>query len=165
VHGFPAPRITYSPHSFEEAAAAYYGAKLQAICQAAPGATGSFGGFGDGPTRHVLGTARMGRSAERLQEVAKKLSTVESLVLPADLAKPADVDRVASEALARFGRVDILLANAGLDRSAAGDPERGEPMREAAIDNLADLLSPGHPAVVRLGARERVDLDLEPPPL
>jgi len=65
VHGFPAPRITYSPHRFEEAAAAYYGAKLQAICQAAPGATGSFGGFGDGPTRHVLGTARMGRSAER----------------------------------------------------------------------------------------------------
>jgi choline dehydrogenase-like flavoprotein len=65
VHGFPAPRITYSPHRFEEAAAAYYGAELQAICQAAPGATGSFGGFGDGPTRHVLGTARMGRSAER----------------------------------------------------------------------------------------------------
>ena len=59
----------------------------------------------------------------------------------------------------------VLLANAGLDRSAAGDPERGEPMREAAIGNLADLLSPGHPVVVRLDARERVDLDLEPPPL
>jgi ribitol 2-dehydrogenase len=56
----------------------------------------------------------VGRSAERLQAVAKKLSAVESHVLPADLAKPADVERVASDALARFGRIDILLANAGL---------------------------------------------------
>jgi ribitol 2-dehydrogenase len=56
----------------------------------------------------------VGRSEERLQAVAKKLSAVESLVLPVDLAKPAEVDRMASEALARFGRIDILLANAGL---------------------------------------------------
>jgi ribitol 2-dehydrogenase len=56
----------------------------------------------------------VGRSAERLEAVAKKLSPVENLVLPADLTKPADVERVASDALARFGRVDILLANAGL---------------------------------------------------
>jgi len=58
--------------------------------------------------------ALVGRSAERLQVVAKKLSAVECLVLPADLAKPAEVERVASDALARFGRIDILLANAGL---------------------------------------------------
>ncbi len=56
----------------------------------------------------------VGRSAERLEAVAKKLGPVESLVLPADLTKPADVERVASDALARFGRIDILLANAGL---------------------------------------------------
>ena len=58
--------------------------------------------------------ALVGRSAERLQAVAKKLSAVESLVLPADLSRPADVERVAAESLARFGRIDILLANAGL---------------------------------------------------
>ena len=56
----------------------------------------------------------VGRSNERLQAVAKKLGTVESLVLPADLTKPADVEQVASDSLARFGRIDILLANAGL---------------------------------------------------
>jgi ribitol 2-dehydrogenase len=58
--------------------------------------------------------ALVGRSAERLQAVAKKLSAVESLVLPADLSRPADVERVAADSLARFGRIDILLANAGL---------------------------------------------------
>ena len=56
----------------------------------------------------------VGRSAERLEAVAKKLSPVESLVLPADLTKPADVERVALNSLTRFGRIDILLANAGL---------------------------------------------------
>jgi ribitol 2-dehydrogenase len=56
----------------------------------------------------------VGRSAERLQAVAQKLSAVECLVLAADLAKSAAVERVASEALARFERIDILLANAGL---------------------------------------------------
>lgn len=56
----------------------------------------------------------VGRSAERLQAVAKKLSAAESLALPADLSKPADVERVAAESLTRFGRIDILLANAGL---------------------------------------------------
>ncbi len=55
----------------------------------------------------------VGRSNERLHAVAKKLGTVESLVLPADLTKPADVEQVASDSLARFGRIDILLANAG----------------------------------------------------
>jgi tetratricopeptide (TPR) repeat protein len=59
----------------------------------------------------------------------------------------------------------ILRANAGLDRSATGDAEHGEPMRESAIEDLAELLSPGHPVVARLVARERVDLDVEPPPL
>jgi ribitol 2-dehydrogenase len=56
----------------------------------------------------------VGRSAERLQAVAKKLSVAENLVLPVDLARATEVERVASEALARFGRIDILLANAGL---------------------------------------------------
>ena len=56
----------------------------------------------------------VGRANDRLQGVAEKLSGVETLVLPADLSKPADVERVAADALKRFGRIDILLANAGL---------------------------------------------------
>src|SRR5205823_14991221 len=41
VHGLPVPRITYSAHRHELAASAFYGPKLQAICQAAPGAVAS----------------------------------------------------------------------------------------------------------------------------
>jgi tetratricopeptide (TPR) repeat protein len=59
----------------------------------------------------------------------------------------------------------VLVADAGLDLSASGDEEFGEPMWEAAVHDLTDVLSPTHPVVSRLRARERVDLELEPPPL
>jgi gluconate 2-dehydrogenase alpha chain len=81
VHGLPVPRITYSAHRHEFAASAFYGPKLQAICQAAPGAVASgtvpvgvlseeTGGFGSplaGPasTAHIMGTARMGDDPAR----------------------------------------------------------------------------------------------------
>src|SRR5204863_6165118 len=38
VYGYPVPRVPRSPQKFELAASAYYGPKLAAICQAAPGA-------------------------------------------------------------------------------------------------------------------------------
>jgi choline dehydrogenase-like flavoprotein len=78
LHGFPVPRITHSSHKFEQAASQYYGPKLQAICQAAPGAESSSislltqtpGGPGselEGPnaTAHIMGTARMGADPHR----------------------------------------------------------------------------------------------------
>jgi choline dehydrogenase-like flavoprotein len=72
VYGLPVPRITHSPHKFEQAASRYYGAQLTALCQAAPGSdssalaafpnSGVVGGGFTGPygTAHIMGTARMG---------------------------------------------------------------------------------------------------------
>jgi hypothetical protein len=51
-----------------------------------------------------------------------------------------------------------------LDRRASGD-EAGESMRRAAVDELAEVLSPDHPVVQRLRSRERLELEIEPPPL
>jgi choline dehydrogenase-like flavoprotein len=81
VYGFPVPRITRSAHKFELAASAYYGPKLAAICQAAPGAISGqtvpvgtiaeSGGpeaslaAGQAATAHIMGTARMGTDARR----------------------------------------------------------------------------------------------------
>src|SRR5437588_2968202 len=81
VHGLPVPRITYSAHRHELAASAFFGPKMQALCQAAPGAVASgyvpvgslqeeTGGFGSplaGPasTAHIMGTARMGEDPRR----------------------------------------------------------------------------------------------------
>jgi choline dehydrogenase-like flavoprotein len=81
VYGFPVPRVTRSQHKFELAASAYYGPKLAAICQAAPGALsgqtvpdgtlGTVGGplgssdAGLAATAHIMGTARMGADPRR----------------------------------------------------------------------------------------------------
>ena len=76
VYGYPVARVTRSAHRFEEVASAYYGPRLAALCQAAPGAVAA--GFvpvgtaveytggqasalaGPASTAHVMGTARMG---------------------------------------------------------------------------------------------------------
>ena len=98
VHGLPVPRITYSAHRHELAASAFYGPKLQAICQAAPGAVASgtvpvgvlseaTGGFGSplaGPasTAHIMGTARMGDDpAESVTDPWGRLHDVENVYL------------------------------------------------------------------------------------
>ncbi|UXN72379.1 SDR family oxidoreductase [Devosia sp. A8/3-2] len=57
--------------------------------------------------------APVGRSADRLQLVANLIGPT-ALVLPADLVDASAVETVAAKTLAHFGRVDILLANAGL---------------------------------------------------
>lgn len=73
-HGAPVPRIAYSPHRFEQAAAAHFGARLREIVEATGGAwaasppppegpprpSAAMEGQGPFGTAHVLGTARMG---------------------------------------------------------------------------------------------------------
>ncbi|MBV9772613.1 MAG: SDR family oxidoreductase [Gemmatimonadetes bacterium] len=56
------------------------------------------------------------RSAERLEEVRAAIEErygVAVVTVAADLAKPEDAERVARAALDRFGRVDVLVNNAG----------------------------------------------------
>jgi choline dehydrogenase-like flavoprotein len=73
-HGVPVPRVSYSPHRFEQAAAAHFRAKLSGIVEATDGAWVASPPLADGQPRpgegiegqgpfttaHALGTARMG---------------------------------------------------------------------------------------------------------
>jgi ribitol 2-dehydrogenase len=53
------------------------------------------------------------RSADKLAALAKQLDS-DTLVVPADMTKPDDVARIVKCATGKYGRVDILLANAGV---------------------------------------------------
>jgi ribitol 2-dehydrogenase len=53
------------------------------------------------------------RSADKLAALAKQLDS-DTLVVPADVTKPDDVARIVERATGKYGRVDILLANAGV---------------------------------------------------
>ncbi|MDX8502417.1 SDR family oxidoreductase [Mesorhizobium sp. VK4C] len=68
--------------------------------------------------------ALVGRSAERLGAIADRIGNG-AAAIAADLTKPGEVERVVSEAGSRFGRIDILLPNAGL--YVAGDVVDGDP--------------------------------------
>jgi len=67
--GLPVPRVTYAPHAHERAAATYFAPRLEAMCLAAPGATGAVVTptplLTDVPdnTAHHAGTARMGNDS------------------------------------------------------------------------------------------------------
>ncbi len=84
--------------------------------------TGGNGGIGLGM---ALGLAQagaqiavVGRNAEKSAGAAKGLADeakVETLVVTADLAQADQVERVAAEVLDRFGRIDILFNNAGIN--------------------------------------------------
>jgi NAD(P)-dependent dehydrogenase (short-subunit alcohol dehydrogenase family) len=56
------------------------------------------------------------RRADRLAEMQCLVEAAgrRRLIVPADVAPPEDSDRVATEAMAQFGQVDVGVNNAGL---------------------------------------------------
>lgn len=60
--------------------------------------------------------ALVARRRERLEALAARLADegAEALAVPCDVTLESDVDRAAEEVLARFGRVDVLVCNAGV---------------------------------------------------
>jgi ribitol 2-dehydrogenase len=70
------------------------------------------------------------RSTEKLDALARDIGG-DTLVLPTDLAKSADVQHMIEQTLQRFGRIDVLMANAGVyvpGLVAEGDPEAWDNM-------------------------------------
>jgi ribitol 2-dehydrogenase len=74
--------------------------------------------------RHDVKLVLTARSKDRLAAVAEDLDS-ESIVVPADMTSPKDIRLIVETAIAEFGRIDILLANAGIYIS--GDVIDGEP--------------------------------------
>jgi hypothetical protein len=80
--------------------------------------TGASSGIGEATAR-AFGragdrVALVARRVDRLQQTAAGLP--DSLVVAADLSKGEDIARVTAEALARYGRIDVLVNNAGLGK-------------------------------------------------
>ena len=59
--------------------------------------------------------ALAGRRADKLQAVAKECGDAQALVCVADVTKPDDVRALFDATVAKFGRLDVLFNNAGLN--------------------------------------------------
>jgi len=102
--------------------------------------------------------ALVGRSRDRLQQVADRIGPG-AMVLPADLAQPAEVDRVAAEALQALGRIDVLLPNAGLyipGEVATGDPDAWDSLLSVNVNSVFRLIHAILPQMIARGSGDIV---------
>lgn len=84
--------------------------------------TGGNGGIGLGMARGLAAAgakiAVVGRNAEKSEAAARRIaedSGVEAAAVLGDVAIEGECNRIAAEVVARFGRIDILFNNAGIN--------------------------------------------------
>ena len=79
--------------------------------------TGASSGIGEAFARRLAAQGckltLAARSVDKLEALADQLD-VESLVAPADMTLPADIADMVERTLERFGRIDVMCANAGV---------------------------------------------------
>ena len=92
----------------------------------------------------------VGRSAERLDKAASDMGG-DTLTIAADLTRPAEVDRTVAEAVTKFGRIDILLPNAGLyipGDVAEGNPDAWDELLSINVNSVFRLVRAVLPAMI-----------------
>lgn len=82
--------------------------------------TGASSGIGRAAAEHFgrlgMSVALLARRAERLDEIAQSIRAAggRALAVAGDVTEEADVGRLVSSALREFGRLDVMIANAGI---------------------------------------------------
>ena len=121
--------------------------------------TGASSGIGRA-LAHRLGAegARLiltARSQERLEQVAAEVAPAEAAVCPADLCDLASIEALSDHVQERFGRIDILINNAGVGlyaRSYDSSPEKVRRLLELNFLAPVELTRRLGPAIPRGGA-------------
>ena len=88
----------------------------------------------------VVGTARR---EDQLREALENIESAggEGIVVPADLEDTASADRIVGAALEAFGRIDVLVSNAGVGWQYGIDhPGTMAGIHEASLENWRDII-------------------------
>lgn len=94
----------------------------------------------------VLGARR----GERLAALAEDIGEDRSAIVEMDVREPADAERLVSTALERFGRLDALVANAGIGAYGGIMDLTDQQLRDMMDTNVAGTVWPIRAAVPRL---------------
>ena len=108
--------------------------------------TGASSGIGAETARQL---SRLGcrltlaaRSEERLAALADEFDT-DALIVRTDVTTPDDVQRMVDTTIDRFGRIDVLFANAGIyvpGKVAEGDPAEWSNLMNVNIDGVLNCV-------------------------
>lgn len=102
---------------------------------------------------NVVGT---GRSADRLQAAARKLEAGERfLAVAGDAGQPESAKKVFEQAIARFGKVDVLVNNAGIFAAQPFVQFTPEQIEEQIGTNLKSVLYASQEAARHMIGRKR----------
>ena len=85
----------------------------------------------------------VGGSKEKVDRQSKKFKK-NTLFICADLTKSKDVKRIVSDSIAKFKKIDILIANAGLyepDKIISGNPDRWERVISVNVTSVFRLVN------------------------
>ncbi len=102
--------------------------------------TGASSGIGEASARLLADQGckltLAARSIDKLERLARELST-QTLVVRADMTEASDIANMVERALERFGRIDVILANAGVyipGQFAEGDIDAYSMMLKLNVD-------------------------------
>jgi len=99
----------------------------------------------------------VGRSIQRLQAVADALPG-EALVVAGDLAEPATSTSAVGATLATYGRLDVVVANAGLYLGGELDDADLSTVQQLVLANVFGVMAVVHAALPHLRAQHRGDV-------
>jgi ribitol 2-dehydrogenase len=98
------------------------------------------------------------RSADKLEKLAQELPG-ESLVVPSDMTNPKHIAPLVERTVKHFGRVDILLANAGIYVAGdviAGDPDAWDQLIQTNVSGVFRLVHAALPHLIKSGSGDVV---------
>lgn len=102
---------------------------------------------------NVVGT---GRSAERLAAAAQALNAGERFLgVAGDSSKPEAAKQVFQQAIAKYGKVDVLVNNAGIFAAKPFTDFTSEEIDEQIATNLKGVLYPSQEAAKHMTARKQ----------
>lgn len=123
--------------------------------------TGASSGIGAATARTLAESgcklALAARRKDRLEALAADLST-ETLSLEADVTSAEDVKKMVERTVARFGRIDVLFANAGIyipGEVAEGDPDAWAQLMDV---NINGVLRSVHAVLPHMMAQKAGDI-------